>query len=587
MSDQQQLLDLLLKRGLLKPEHIEHVKNRAENEGITVEQVIKTERLVFPEALAQVRAEMLGIPYIDLTKVKGDNEAMRDIARKAAITYRFIAFDIRDNKLLLAMESPEDFQAQEAVKFIAKRKGLAPEVYLASSEALENALGGSIKAEAEIGGALQDFTQELEAAREQVVGKGDQDIERVMEEAPVTKVVAVMIRHAIEGHASDIHVEPTERELRVRYRIDGNLHTSLLLPLKVHSAVISRIKILSNLKIDESRLPQDGRFSATVDGRSYDFRVATMPTTYGEKAALRILDKSAGAPSFDELGLRGTMQKTFVDTLQIPHGIILISGPTGAGKSTTLFAALSRLNAPDVNIVTLEDPVEYEIEGVNQTQVHPDIGLSFASGLRSILRQDPDIIMVGEIRDQETAELAVHSSLTGHLVLSTIHTNDAIGTIPRLVDMGIEPFLLSASLRLLAAQRLVGKLCQECKKEIPLSASLKKKISEILVGIPERFLTDDNQRNPQVLYESPGCPACQEQGIIGRLGIFEVVAITKRMRATMTEATDYDTLLDVARGEGMITMRQDGIVKALLGQVLVEDVLRVTSESEKATAQEM
>jgi type IV pilus assembly protein PilB len=581
VSDQeQQLLDHLLKRGLLKPDQIEHVKNRAQNEGVSAEEVIKAERLIFPEALAQVRADMLGIPYIDLTQLKVDDEAMRDIARKAAITYRFIAFDIRDDKLLVAMESPEDFQAQEAVKFIAKRKNLAPEVYLASPEAIEAALGGSTTVEAEIGGALQDFTQELEAAKEQVVGKDDQDIERVMEEAPVTKVVAVMIRHAIEGHASDIHVEPTERELRVRYRIDGDLHTTLLLPLKVHSAVISRIKILSNLKIDESRLPQDGRFSATVDGRTYDFRVSTMPTTFGEKAALRILDKSAGAPAFDELGLRGPMQKTFTDSLRTPHGIILISGPTGAGKSTTLFAALSRLNTPDVNIVTLEDPVEYEIEGVNQTQVHSEIGLTFASGLRSILRQDPDIIMVGEIRDQDTAELAVHSSLTGHLVLSTIHTNDAIGTVPRLVDMGIEPFLLAASLRLLAAQRLVGKICQECKQEVSLNATMKKKIAELLKGVPEEYMTDGNQRSPQVLFESPGCPACQEQGIVGRLGIFEVIAVTRRLRSAMNESSDYDTLQDVVRSEGMITMRQDGLLKALRGEVLLEDVLRTTSENQ-------
>lgn len=575
-------LELLIERGLLTKDQLAHVRSRAQQESKPVESIIREERLVFPEALAQIQADILGVPYVDLTKRPVDSEAMRDISRKAAMTYRFLAFGMEGNKLLVAMESPEDFQAQEAVKFIAKRQGLVPEVYLASREGIEKVLGGSVAVEAEIGGALKEFSQELEAAKQQVVGKDDKSVSRIVEEAPVTKVVAVMIRHAIEGQASDIHVEPTESELRVRYRIDGTLHTSLLLPLKVQAAVISRIKILSNLKIDESRLPQDGRFSATVDSRGYDFRVATMPTTFGEKAALRILDKSTGAPSFDELGMRGEMQKIFVENLKAPHGIILLSGPTGAGKSTTLFTSLSMLNSPDSNIVTLEDPVEYEIEGVNQTQVHPDIGLSFASGLRSMLRQDPDIIMVGEIRDHDTAALAVHASLTGHLVLSTIHTNDAVGTVPRLVDMGIDAFLLAASLRLMAAQRLVGKLCQHCKKEVPLTAAMKEKIDSILEGVPEEYKTSENQRGPRVLYESEGCPQCQERGLIGRLAIFEVVPVTRRIRTIMNESPEYDTLHDAARAEHAISMRQDGVLKALSGEVRLADVLRVTSESETA-----
>lgn len=576
-ESQSQLLDTLQQRGLLKAEQVQHVLARAEQEKKTPEDVIRAEKLVFPEALAQVRAEMIGVPYIDLTQVTSNSEAMTDISRKAAVTYRFVAFDMKDNKLLVAMESPDDFQAQEAIKFIAKRRGLVPEIYMASSEGIELALGGSSAVEAEIGGALKDFAQELEEAGKQVTGKKDEDIERVMEEAPVTKVVAVMIRHAIEGHASDIHIEPTEKEFRVRYRIDGDLHTSLILPLKVHPAVISRVKILSNLKIDESRLPQDGRFSATVDGRAYDFRVSMMPTTFGEKAALRILDKSTGAPSFDQLGLRGESQARFKEALQAPHGIVLISGPTGAGKSTTLFTSLTMLNKPGINIVTLEDPVEYEVVGVNQTQIHPEIGLSFASGLRSLLRQDPDIIMVGEIRDKETAELAVHASLTGHLVLSTIHTNDAAGTVPRLIDMGVDPFLLAASLRLLGAQRLVGKLCQDCKKEVPLTPNVQEKIVAELATVPDQLKETDNQKNPKVLYESEGCPTCQERGSIGRIGIFEAIPVSRGFREAMNTGGGYDTLQDVAAKEGLVSMRQDGLLKALNGEVLYEDVMRVTS----------
>lgn len=353
-----------------------------------------------------------------------------------------------------------------------------------------------------------------------------------------------------------------------------------MLPLKVHAAIISRIKILSNLKIDESRLPQDGRFSATVDSRSYDFRVSTMPTTFGEKVAMRILDKSSGAPSFDELGLRGKMQEIFTQYLHSPYGIILVSGPTGSGKSTTLFTSLSQLNTQEANIVTLEDPVEYEILGVNQTQVQPEIGLTFASGLRSILRQDPDIIMVGEIRDRDTAELSVHAALTGHLVLSTIHTNGAIGAIPRLIDMGIDGFLLSASVRLLAAQRLVPRLCQNCKEEVAIPAQVQEKVAAELKELPQEYLQEENQRNPKVFFRSPGCPECKEMGISGRVAIFEVAPISRKMRAAINDFSDFDTLLTIAKHEGMVTMRQDGLLKALVGEVRYEDVMRVTSETE-------
>jgi type II secretory ATPase GspE/PulE/Tfp pilus assembly ATPase PilB-like protein len=306
-----------------------------------------------------------------------------------------------------------------------------------------------------------------------------------------------------------------------------------------------------------------------------------MPTTFGEKIAIRILDKASGAPSYDELGLRGETQKTFVEHLHAPHGIVLISGPTGSGKSTTLFTSLTMLNSSEDNIVTLEDPVEYEVEGVNQTQVQPEIGLTFASGLRSILRQDPDIIMVGEIRDRETAELSVHAALTGHLVLSSIHTNNAVGAIPRLVDMGIDGFLISASLRLLAAQRLVPRLCQKCKKEVPMPDAIREKIQAELTGLPESAKIEENQKNPKFLYESPGCPECKEIGVTGRVAIFEIVPISRQMRLAINEAAGFDALAAIAKSEGMISMRQEGVLKVLAGEVRYEDVLRVTSETEE------
>lgn len=573
------LLAALVKRGSITEEQRAHIEERMKADSLPAKNIILSEKIIGPEDVAKVEAELAEVPYIDLGKVVIRAEAMNDISRKAAATYRFVAYDKKDTTLMVAMESPDDFQAAEAVKFIAKRKGLTPKIYLASAEAIEHALGGAGAVEAEIGGALKEFSQELTEAGE-VEKRPGANIERIVEEAPVTKVVAVMIRHAIEGHSSDIHIEPTEKEVRVRYRIDGKLHTTLVLPLKVHAAIVSRIKILSNLKIDESRLPQDGRFSATVDSRAYDFRVSTMPTTFGEKIAMRILDKSSGAPSFDELGLQGKMQEVFTQYLHSPFGIILISGPTGSGKSTTLFTALSLLNNQESNIVTLEDPVEYEILGVNQTQVRPEIGLTFASGLRSILRQDPDIIMVGEIRDRDTAELSVHAALTGHLVLSTIHTNGAMGVIPRLIDMGVDGFLLSASVRLLAAQRLIPRMCQTCKEETPMSPAIRERIVADLQGVPSEYLKVENQRDPKVLYKSVGCAECKEMGILGRLAIFEVVPISRKMRAAINDFSDFDVLNTIAKEEGMVTIRQDGLLKALTGEVRYEDVIRVTSESD-------
>lgn len=579
MADMDSLLAIIRDRELLDAKKIAYIQERMVKDAISSADVIRLEKLLPSEGLAKVQAEVEGFPYIDLSTTPLNKDAMKDISAKAASTYRFIAFDIKDGNMLIAMQSPQDFQAMEAVKFVAKRKGLTAQIYFASPESIDIGLKGAGAVEAEIGGALKDFSHELSDAKED--GKlPTKDIEHIVEEAPVTKVVAVMIRHAIEGHSSDIHVEPTEKDVRVRFRIDGKLHATLVLPLKVHAAIVSRIKILSNLKIDESRLPQDGRFSATVDTRAYDFRVATMPTTFGEKVVMRILDKSSGAPSFDTLGLRGESQKIFEQYLHSPFGIVLISGPTGSGKSTTLFTALSGLNNPESNIVTLEDPVEYEIPGVNQTQVKPEIGLTFASGLRSILRQDPDIIMVGEIRDRDTAELSVQAALTGHLVLSTIHTNGAVGAIPRLIDMGIDGFLLSASVRLLAAQRLVVRLCQKCKQQVPLTEEERATIIKELEHVPEKYKTDENQKNPQYLFTSPGCPECKEMGVDGRIGIFEVIPITHEFREAMTNFTGFDQLLDIASREGMVTMRQDGLLKALVGEVRYEDVMRVTSENE-------
>lgn len=565
---------------MLDPAKLAQLQKEAQASKQSLAAVLVEKKVLTADKVAQLWAEVLQLPYKDLSEIKSRPKAMEGVSRQAASTYRFVAFGQAEGKLQVAMSEPSDLRAREAISFIAKQRGLTPEIHVATASDIDRVLGGSAEVQAEVGGALHEFSKELAEADEQAEAS-EKTLEAYLKEAPVSKVVAVFIRHAIEGKASDIHVEPAATELRVRYRISGKLMTSLVLPLRVQPAIVSRIKILARLKIDETRLPQDGRFSTTTEGRAYDFRVSVMPTVFGEKVVLRILDKSKGAPSFDELGLIGPAQADFKKNLTAPHGIILISGPTGSGKSTTLFTSLSEINTVDSNISTLEDPVEYDIAGVNQTQIQPDIGLTFASGLRAMLRQDPDIIMVGEIRDQETAALAVHASLTGHLVLSTIHTNDAVSTVPRLIDMGIDPYLLNSTLRVLAAQRLVARLCQNCIEEEPIPEHLQDLLHEELATVPDEYKPEPNQKDPKVFYKSGGCPECQDAGSTGRLAIFEVVNVNRKMREAINNNTGYDTLHDLAREQGHITMRQDGLLKALAGQTMYEDVMRVTTESQE------
>src|SRR3989344_4092947 len=392
------------------------------------------------------------------------------------------------------------------------------------------------------------------------------------EEAPVSKMVAVMLRHAIEGRASDVHVEPGKGKLRVRFRVDGVVYTSLFLPMNVHEAIISRVKIMANLKIDEKREPQDGRFKIVIDGRDVDFRVSTFPTYFGEKVAIRILDPEAGVRELSALGLAGRNLKLTEDALKLPYGLILVTGPTGSGKSTTLYAMLQLINQEKRNILSLEDPIEYNIEGLNQSQVRPEIGYSFASGLRSVLRQDPDVIMVGEIRDNETAQLAIHAALTGHLVLSTLHTNNAIGVIPRLIDMGVDPFLIPSTLVLAIAQRLTRRLCEESRKEIPLTGSTLEKIKKEFDGFPEE-VKKKNQL-PKHIYEALPSSTCPK-GTRGRIGVFEALSMTPALEKIILSDPSESTIAAEAVRQSMITMRQDGLLKAFDGKIGLEALSEV------------
>jgi type IV pilus assembly protein PilB len=391
-----------------------------------------------------------------------------------------------------------------------------------------------------------------------------------VEDTPVTKLVAVILKHATEGRASDIHIEPERKQLRIRFRLDGTLYTSLFLPMSVHGAVIARIKILTHLKLDEKRKPQDGRFSTTIKGTVIDFRVSTFPTYFGEKIVIRILDPTVGIKTFADLGLVGRNLELIQKNIKRPYGLVLVTGPTGSGKSTTLYTILQALNQERSNIVSLEDPIEYNVAGVNQSQVHPEIEYTFATGLRSVLRQDPDIIMVGEIRDKETAQLAIHAALTGHLVLSTLHTNNSVGVIPRLIDMGIDPFLIPATLVLAIGQRLVRTLCEDSKKPLPVEGKIRQVLEQEIITLPAT--AKKTVVLPKEIFQALPSETCPK-GTRGRVGIFEVLAMTPELEKLILEEQPSEAKIEEeAHRQGMLTMRQDGIIKVLNGTVGIEEL---------------
>ncbi len=528
------------------------------------------------ETLTKARAEYFRLPYIDLRNQTVPREALAMFSKETMENYRLVPFAKNQSQLKIALTDPTDLRSLEALEFLAQKSRLRIELFLTSQASYQDILRKSRTISSEVGEALAVYqAKEKKAAlgpRSAVVDK-----QKLIPEAPVSRIVDVIIKHAITARASDIHAEPQENDLRIRYRIDGVLHSSLVIPKPVHPAIVSRIKILSNLKIDEQRLPQDGRFHMDIDKHSIDFRVSTLPTVNGEKVVMRILDKSGGVPKLEELGLTGMKLERLQENIIKAHGMLLVTGPTGSGKSTTLYAILNILNKIGVNIVTLEDPVEYYIEGVNQSQINPDIGLTFASGLRSILRQDPNIIMVGEIRDRETAELAVHSALTGHLVFSTLHTNDAIGALPRLLDMGVEAFLLTASLNGVAAQRLVRKICLDCKTEISIPEEVKKMFLTELQDLPDAEAKQLNLSELK-MYAGKGCKICSTTGYRGRIAIFEFLPLSEPIKNMILEKQSISKIRDQARSEGMISMKQDGLIKVLHGMTTLEEVIRVTKE---------
>ncbi len=563
----QTLIDALFADKVLSKEQIEQIKSETINTGKSPEELIRVHRFATDEQLIAAKAATYNIPYINLVGKTVSTDVLNLIPESVA--RRYIAFpielDASGTTLSVAMADPLDVQV---IEFLEQKSGKRVKPYMAEQDSITTAIDEQYAHNlgAEVTAALKETSvSQIRTIQAERLGE-------IIREAPIAKIVSTLLEYAIKGKASDIHIEPQETKTRVRYRIDGILQEKLALPKGVHDAVISRIKILCNMKIDEKRIPQDGRFNYRLGGDEVDLRVSTLPTVDGEKIVMRLLRKSGGIPTMQDLGLRGTALKNLEANISRPHGIILITGPTGSGKTTTLYAILSKLNTTRVNIMTLEDPVEYQIAGVNQVQINPVAGLTFATGLRSFLRQDPNIILVGEIRDSETTKLAVQAALTGHLVFSTLHTNSAAGAIPRLLDLGAEAFLVASSLNAIVGQRIARKICASCKEEYVPQDSVVADIKAVLGKLYP------NQTAPLKLFRGKGCPACSDTGYTGRMGIFEVVAISGAMSKLILEHAALNEIEKCAIEEGMITMKQDGYLKVLEGITTIEEILRIAQD---------
>ena len=571
LETQKGVEDILYEEGQLTPDQLSAVKFEHINTGRTAEDIITERGYVSPSDLVVARGKLLNIPYINLGGRQIKNELLDVIPEPTARKYVLIPFEQEGDRLKVAMKDPLDLQV---IEFIEKGSGLKVEPYIAEPADIESSIEEEYRKALgpEVSAALEEAGMAATKIEEHI-----EDItkaEEVIRDAPVARIVSTILEYAVKSRASDVHIEPGQKKTRIRYRIDGMLQERLSLPKKVHDSVVSRVKILSNLKIDERRLPQDGRFKIEVGGQEVDLRVSTMPTAFGEKVAIRLLEGEGRIMDFAELGFRGIALSRLEESLLKPHGIILVTGPTGSGKTMTLAAALSKLNSVRINIVTLEDPIEVQVPGVNQVQVNPAAGLTFASGLRSLVRQDPDVIMVGEIRDTETAELAIHAALTGHLVLSTLHTNNAAGALPRLMDMGVESFLLASTVNVVLAQRLVRTICQECQESYEAPAPVVEDLKGVLGPLYPRTAANGKV----VLKRGKGCKACGKTGFLGRTGVFEALQMSDRIRRMTLEHQPTGEIHQVAVEENMVTLKQDGYLKALEGITTIEEVLRVARD---------
>ncbi|MBI4035279.1 MAG: Flp pilus assembly complex ATPase component TadA [Candidatus Chisholmbacteria bacterium] len=567
-AGQGSLADILLKQGAISQQQYQSLTLEQINTGKPMEAVVEEANLVDEAVLAKARATYYNIPYVNLIEIGASPEALNQFPEQVARRYQAFPFalDKINNTLSVAMVNPLDLAA---VAFLGQKSGMQMMPFWAAPgevmRAIEEKYGQSLSSEV-VEALKETGTEEVKTVDLARLGE-------IIREAPIAKIVSTILDFAMKARASDVHIEPQEQQTRVRYRIDGILHEKLVLPKNVHDAVVSRTKILAGMKIDEKRIPQDGRFNFRSGKEEIDLRVSSLPTVHGEKMVMRLLKKTGGVPTLPELGLRGRALRNLETAILVPHGIILITGPTGSGKTTTLYSILSQINTPRVNIITLEDPVEYQIGGVNQVQVNSQAGLTFASGLRSFLRQDPNIIMVGEVRDEETTELAIQASLTGHLVFSTLHTNSAAGALPRLLDMKAEPFLLASSMTCVVAQRVVRRICEDCKEVYKPTAEVVADIKQILGALYDGFKKEHGEEVK--LYKGRSCDKCGDTGYKGRIGIFEVLPVTEKIGRLILERSAASGIEKAAVEEGMVLIKQDGYLKALEGLTTLEEVLRV------------
>ncbi|EKD23957.1 MAG: hypothetical protein ACD_81C00137G0001 [uncultured bacterium] len=577
--DNKTLIDALIQDGLLGEIEGRKVLQEAALARRQVDELIYEQRLVDEEQLAMEKGKLLNVPYRKIDPQEILDDTLKLFPEETVRNYKVIPISIKDDMLVVGMINPDDAQAQEALKFIAKQRRLNLGAYIITQALWELVLRRYSPYRSLIDEAVKASTSlaSKNTGPTQVV-RLEENKGASADETPIIRIVSTTLKEAVWEKASDIHIEPQRNRGRIRFRIDGELREVSSFPLVLHASIVSRIKILANLKIDETRIPQDGRFRTVLFGRDIDYRVATFPTPVGEKVVIRVLDPSTGLKGLEDLGLRGKNLQTVKTGIEKPYGVILITGPTGSGKSTTLYALMQLLNKEDINIVSLEDPVEYYMDGLNQSQVKPEIGYDFASGLRQILRQDPDVIMVGEIRDEETAGLTIQAALTGHIVLSTLHTNNSVGVIPRLMDMKVQPFLIPAALNIMLAQRLITRLCQQCRVSDVASPQVTEVISRELAQLSPEIRSAYPAQGPYSVFHSPGCEACKGKGVSGRLAVFEVMIMTPELEKVINEGATEASILAEARRQGMVTMHQDGILKALEGLVSIEEVLRETVE---------
>ena len=565
-TSQTALSDALYQQRLLTLAQYNDIKLKAVTQGIPEEDVLNSLNIVSEDKLSETKARMLGVPYISMESTSFSPQALGLVPEAVVQRFNLIPFsyDDRSKTLSIAMANPVDL---DALSFVRQKTGLTIKAFAASPSGVKRAIDMQYKQQ--LVGQVGEALKETEDTNKTKTVDATQ-IAQIIKEAPIAKIVSTILEYAVKSRASDVHIEPQEERVRVRYRIDGILYDRLSLPKSVQEAVISRIKILSEMKIDEHRAPQDGRFNFKIEDKEVDLRISVLPAAHGEKIVMRLLRKSGGIPTLEELGLVGTALRNLETNMLRPHGIIIVCGPTGSGKTTTLYSVLNKLNSPKVNIMTLEDPVEYEMPGINQVQINSGVGLTFATGLRAFLRQDPNVILVGEIRDKETTDLAIQAALTGHLVFSTLHTSNAAGALPRLIDLGAETFLLSSSINAIVGQRIVRRLCQSCKSAYPPPAQLldmmKKELGAIFPPGEAKF------------YKAVGCSECDNSGYLGRVGVFEVLPVTPKIAEMILKRADSPSLEREAIAEGMITMKQDGYIKVLKGVTTVEEVLRVAQE---------